>query len=655
MFDIPLFLYASSSAYFVSNLNAYTREIADGGVANRIWSFVAQFMFLGFAFSPLKHFFPEQSLLLNAIYYPLAGILGGINYVATICHQNQFKRNQHREAEIQKLPFNLHNNKIFNKAILWLSKYARYGILAFYGISVIAGFFLGSPLFLASAGCIFFIDQCRQQRWFPAFLQKSYLLLGLFLMSGQLFGFTSLLATGISLIFVAYSIWDYVQIHVKGRRSANSTFPTGTASHEFTLQVPIEPTASCAERLQEDLAIARPRTIRVTFNHFPAAIAISDRLLKNTPVVDFNQYCLIFCSLNLDSPELRDTINNEMVEHGKFQEHSYSDHAQSLGLAANASETDIQFAFLKREMSYLVQRLKSPSYRDLNHEQITTLQNQARCLLAFLNSTQDENARQTILFSLALRTGSHCNRVYLDTFAELNQQYSFAEQPSLSLRDQAVFMAQSIREDCFRTYYYEFVPQLHRLSPFYKFLFQDVNDYHTYEFFTSAFGSGYCLRNKSLNVSFRSPLDTLLEEINLALYSNIGRTQQLKTLFSDYYNAQRLVKEILEGKLHPIFMKWCEERYPGTYRALVLDEETTTVKVDDPDVIALAKLMLLDFKMVEFTEAFQPIPAQTRTTIASRPPHVSKGLFPPEQPLPPSSPHPALASAPTITSGASGL
>jgi hypothetical protein len=627
MFDILLVLSAASSAYFVSNLNAYTREIGDGGVANRIWSFLGQVMFLGFAFSPLTQFFPEQSLRLNIIYYPLAGLIGGINYLATICHQNQLKRNQHREDEVRKLPFKLHNHKMFNRVILWLSKYIRHGILALYGISLIAGLFLGASLFVTSAVGMLLVDICRQRGWFPAFLQKPYLLLGLFLVTGQVLGFGSLLTIGISLGFVAYSIWDYIQIHVKGVRSSTSVFPIATPSHQLTPEQSNEPNAANVEKLQHALAIVRPRTIRITFNHFPEAIAISDRLLADAPVVDFTQYEQLFQRLQFTSIRCKTRISTEMAVHDKFHEDPYDVHAASLGIPAGTTEMDVQIAFLKREMSYLVQRLQHPSYRDLNHEEITTLQNQARRLLTLLNNIQDQNTHQEILLSLATRTGSHCNRVYLDTFAELNQRYTFATQPTLSLREQAIFTAQQIREDCFRKYYYQFMRQLKQINPLYQWIFQDSNDYHSYESFANGFGTGFCLRNKSLNVNFRSPIDALLEIVNHKLYSHMGRVERIKTLFSDYYNASRLITEVLEGKLSHIFRTWCETNYPGSYQDRVLDE-SSMVKKEHGDVIALAKLMLLDFKMVEFTEAYQPPSAPAQGEQPNEP-SVTQGLFPP--------------------------
>lgn len=460
------------------------------------------------------------------------------------------------------------------------------------------------------------VDQLYQQRWFPSFLETPYFLLSSCLQVAVMFGFSNRFWIGLNLVSVGFFIWDYVQTHLRGVQSASSQFRVASKAHEFSFekQAIQKPTQKSAL-----LALLEPfkrAPVRVTFNHFREASVVTDKVLGKAKAIDFSEYIKAFNALDFQSPELRAFIFDEMAIHDKFHECSYGEHRVRLKLPPETQEVDVQIAFLKQELAATVQRLNNPSYRALNHQQINTLLGQSRLVLDFLLKTKDADVRKCILLSLAIRTGTHCYRMYIETFAELFHAHVYKDAP-LTLKDKAVLAAQSLREDKFRAYYYEVLPKIRKLQAYSLnlgyFLSADKDDYHTYEDFALNYGGYFYLQNQSLSQRVRSLFDVFMDYVNTYGFLKVIGSN---CLFSDHYHEACLIDAVVDGKgkLHLIFKAWCESLYPDAYHDVMLDEDLFPVKKDDVNLRALAKMMLLDLGLVELTQPYEKLQQQGNKT-----------------------------------------
>ena len=622
MDPIVLILIACANAYLMSSSSSYEREIVDGGTQNRIWTFIIQTAVLAWSMGPLWLVFPEASLLASVLYYSALATSGLFSYIASICHANQMKRNLGQEEtresinwsaiewsfegiykliseffsaqdKIEPLPFDLHNNSFFVKTIMFFNQNLIYAIGALYLTGVIlAGIYI-APSYAIAAAAMFAVDRCYQNGLFPKFMETIYFISTSFLVLGYLSGFDSWLNIGITAASITYALYDYIQIHLRGVNSPSTLFPMATSENELSLEKIIG--QECENQTQLRYALStfqsKTRPVRVTFNHFHASYELSERVFANAPQVDFRDYKRHFNELDFNSPEIRTSILNEMAVHDKFHGEPLEQHQKNLNLPEQSDIEDIYIAYLKNEMNYLVERLTNISYRDLNNQQVNALQGQARHLLDHLNKTQNTNDKINLLISLAIRTGAHCNRIYLEVFSELSQDV--CPPVGLTLKEQVIFDAQSAREGAFRKYYYILAK---KIGLDYMF---DLNDYHTYENFAAGYGQYFYLRNASLSQRVRTISDFINEKIlsNILIYD--------ASSFSDYYTESFLVNEVLQGKLHPSFQAWCAEIYPNCYDEMVLDNDSL-VKTNAPTVQALAKLMLLDCGIVELIEPYVP-------------------------------------------------
>ena len=234
---------------------------------------------------------------------------------------------------------------------------------------------------------------------------------------------------------------------------------------------------------------------------------------------------------------------------------------------------------------------------------MNALRGQAKAVLIAVTKNDIPLAmQQQVLLTLAIRTGQHCNRMYLETFADLFHRCGYHAQ-KLSLKERAVLLAQSAREDAFKRYYYAFMPvwrkiQASTLNPDY-FLSADVNDYHAYELFARQFGAFFYLPNQTLSRRTRSFFEIASDHV----FSYLLKLANAKLCFSDYYNTEYLIKAVLDGqgKLHGVFKDWCDTIYPEAYNESRLDEDLYPVADDNPRLRTLACLMLLDLGLVEST------------------------------------------------------
>ena len=324
--------------------------------------------------------------------------------------------------------------------------------------------------------------------------------------------------------------------------------------------------------------------------------------------------------MDFSTEQLRDTINNEMVIHDNFNVKSLDDHRTELALPANSSEVEVKIAYLKREMTRLVERLTHPSYKDLTHVQMNTLRGQARQVLANIRAANiPHELKQSVLLTLALRTGAHCNRVYLDTFAELFLRCGYSD-IQLTLKERAILCAQEAREACFKTYYYGMqdtwramlagMPQLRALTT-------DINDFNAYELFALNFGRYLYLPNQKLQSTERQPMDMVADYLVKSQMKDLSELGH--TLFSDDYTPVFLINQALDarGKLHLIFQEWCNSTfYNNAYNDLFFDEDQFPVNRNSRQE-TLAALMLLDLGLIELTQPIATPVMHTPSTYES--------------------------------------
>jgi hypothetical protein len=591
---LMIVLSACSSAYVVSYYLSKTHAIADGGASNRFWLFLSQTLLLMVAFSPLSLLMPTASSGIALNFYGCVALLGVFNYVASLCHMNQVITNGALNGKLKTLPFDLHLQPRFSQGIFFLSRHITSIMGIFYFMSLAACALSGMYLFTAAAVAMILLDQSFRQGRFPRIFDPFYAL-----MTNILF-FNALLRSTAAIIFslanIHILIWDYAQRHIYKVRPAPTQFPLTSAAYE-QIETP-QTTHALKSRLNE----MKDRKTRVTFDHFEEAYTVSNKLLAKAPSVNFREYLTLFKPLYISSPSFRENLINEMADHEKYAEKSHEEHRLDLKLPLSTAIPDIQAAWLTREMTYLVSRLVTPSHRDLTPEAMATMLGQAAYVLSFIKNTRNSSQKENILLSLAVRTGSHCNGAYMDTFSELSHNYGF-EQADLTLRERVILMAQSLREEQFRNYYYKVIPHLQKKHTGLKWTFQDIHDYHSYEIFVSFAGSSYYLRNPALQQTTRNVFKIIGEYGLQYLLSNQELMRGLsRPFFSDYYNSEQLVHDILQGKLHKLFQTWCETTCPGSYERFVWDAENLSVRKQSPDAMRLAELMLLDLGLVELRE-----------------------------------------------------
>ena len=521
MDPIVLILIACANAYLMSSSSSYEREIVDGGTQNRIWTFIIQTAVLAWSMGPLWLVFPEASLLASVLYYSALATSGLFSYIASICHANQMKRNLGQEETRESINWS---------AIEW----------SFEGIyKLISEFFSAQDK----------IEPLPFDLHNNSFFVKTIM----FFNQNLIYAIGALYLTGVILagIYIApsYAIAAAAMFAVD-RCYQNGLFPKFMETiyfistsflvlgylSGFDSWLNIGITAASITYALYDYIQIHLRGVNSPSTLFPMATSENELSLEKIIGQECeNQTQLRYALSTFQSKTrpVRVTFN-----------HFHASYELSERVFANAPQVD--FRDYKRHFNEL----------DFN--------------------SQNTNDKINLLISLAIRTGAHCNRIYLEVFSELSQDV--CPPVGLTLKEQVIFDAQSAREGAFRKYYYILAK---KIGLDYMF---DLNDYHTYENFAAGYGQYFYLRNASLSQRVRTISDFINEKIlsNILIYD--------ASSFSDYYTESFLVNEVLQGKLHPSFQAWCAEIYPNCYDEMVLDNDSL-VKTNAPTVQALAKLM----------------------------------------------------------------
>lgn len=637
---LQLIISAISQSFVFSQLYTYNQEIVDGGTENRIWSFISIVTLTSFTFNPFIKLGMTGYMSLGT--YTIIAFAGLVQYVASVFHSNQIAINQEKLDKIQKLPYDLHKNARLKSVTLFLSSHMAKGLQVIYLGSLVGCIFLGAPLYAYTSLALLGVNFLNQQGYLPSFLRTPYLYLNIMILWASIFGVSSWVSVGFSMAMIGYTVFDYVRHYLLGAGSPTAQYLIADPTKKLTIEPIPDDAPDAKERLnfmvQKQIENKANLGLHVTFNHFYESRCIMEKILDGSPKVNYDDYRLLFEGLNVQSDCLKEAINNEMCLHGKFNEKGLDEHCTELKLPLNALPIDIQMAYLNREISYFVDRLQHPSYRDLSHQQVAEIHRNARFILNYIKNERtdlsrdgDLSKREMILVAIATRTGSHCNRVYLETLSEIASEpaYGILKGLSLTLQERAVLMAQSAREVAFRRYYYAAAPEFKKISPAFDLTWQDLNDYHTYEDFVATFGGNFYLRNPALNNRFRVIFDVLEDKFWFYLL----RRNKPDLLFSNYYNMDYLMKQVVEpgGALHLIFIEWCEEKYPSCYAEVVYDDDL--MLNSGPKINALAELMLLDLGILGLSKAYPtnryaPLPSMPNRGSATPSPEAQARPFP---------------------------
>jgi len=647
-----LIINACGNAFMVSWVNSFIREVEEGGATSRLRTFLMQSLFLANATGPIYSIFPVTPIWLQLCFYSGLGFIAGINYLAAICHENQLHRNANEPDKVRPLPFGLHNSPRFSRIVLFLANHLSYAINAIYIGGLIASVFFIPPVVALATGSMLLVNYCFQRGWFPKFLEKTYFFFTSFLMFIGTFGLNSILGMAATVTNVVFFIYDYVQTHIRGKRSASSQYVISTPEHHLSLEKELEDKEPTAVEWKMKVLIKelRGRDIRLTFDHFQKSNEVSDKLLGDHPILkdkELKEYETLFESLDFQSPAVRDEIVCQLVVHDNFNAKSDEDYKKEFQLPETATHEDVCVAFMKNEIKNMVTKLSSPDYRGLTAEQISKLYGHVRLILEHLQNPDNAKDKQPILMSLALRTGQQCWRAYVDEFTALGHKYAFnsaVAKANLSLKERAVLAAQTFRENQFVQYYHEFSNFIKTVSPAHTYLWSDTNEYHTYEAFALNYGAYFYLRNPSLSVSRRDLMDIITEKFTYYVFQWAASKSETKMLFSQYYNQDTMIENIAEGGiLSPIFQAWCEQISPTYYQEMVLDENGIFKK--DLKVRNLIKLMLVDMDLAEFTEPYEPAVEDDMDTAMSP-------LFDTPRPQPSLAPMPSPYDSPRPPGGA---
>ena len=597
---LEIILNALTAGFCVSSLYAQEQEVTAGGITNKIWQVFLQYIILINVLAPLSLLYPLVADNLSLIGY--GGLLSSalIAYGASIFQSNQRFLQMNEPRKIQKLPYNLHNSKSLGKMLMFVNEYlSTFFVIAYLGGLLLCGLNGFGIYALTSAGMGLF-DRIIKRGWLPEFLNAPYRWLMIVLFVNLTFGVTSTLWATLTALFVSFTIWDYVQTHIRGVRSSSWQFPKAEADKTFKLsKFDLHPT-------NKDELIKLARTLqtyefKVTYDHFRASHVVTQKILSNAPNVQFSNFTELFERINF-SADLLEALGAEITSQDKYFNTPREDHLKNFNLPEDASNNDIYKAYLKTEIAETAERLTTCQSRDLFPEAWIRTKKQARVVLSHLIELQqrapDDCARA--LVDLALKTGSHCNRVYANTFSTLFEQCSEETEAPLSLEEKTSLAAQRSREEAFKKYYYHAVPQIKRDMPIFNIDYADINDFHSFNNFAHSFGQEFYLSNNNGIRSARDPMDAITDWI---FFWYLSASNQC---FNKFYNVNSLIKDILnpEHALHTCFKEWCDEHYLGAYNEIILDEDGMP-DLENEDIKRIAIIMLLDLNIIELNRPYE--------------------------------------------------
>lgn len=546
--SIQRMIYVSEDAHSVSQYVAYTEETLDSGSKNKLWSFRSVHWLTNITLYPLITLFPVVSV--GFVYLASGLLLATIFYIASVAHGNQIAKNTGELDKIQSLPWDLHENTYLTDLALFLSDNLVYPLFVLYIVSLVACVFWGSPWYACVSLAMYGLDQLYQRECLPEFLEMPYLCLSVTILLLAIFGVTSYLGIGLSLAMVAFTVIDHILCYDLAGTSPTVQFSNNsvpTASDE-------EPEASFESRLKTHQEKRDDRELHVTFDHFHESYQLVEDILNIVPRVDYQRYLELFDAIDFNNEKIQDTILCQMYAHDKFNGQNLDSFSSKKALVAH------QIAYLKQEMRVFVERLEQSSHRDFTHLQAANMHGYARLLLSKIEAYPSAE-RADALVAIAITTGSHCYRAYLQNLSEIAAEKEILFSPDLTLREHALLAVQDIRETAFRTYYYDTVRVFNQYNPFWT----DVDDYFTYEDFVYWFGLNFYLRNVSFTQGFREASEVICDRLFAYFFRGQGEYDLalMSSLDDDFTEAQKNTIYISEES-KTYFVKGMKEKVPFT-------------------------------------------------------------------------------------------
>jgi hypothetical protein len=620
MINLVTIFDAMCSAVVVSQIYAMEQEVTAGGITTRVWQVFLQTFLLSYCLDPLRVVFPLAIDTINLVSYGGLLVSALLAYGASIFHSNEKLKGIGQPDKIQVLPYDLHNNKTLGKVLMFANEYcSSVFVLVYLSGLLLCGLNGFGAYALISLG-MGVVDRAMKYGWLPSFLNAPYRWLSRLIFLTTICGLGSPLTIVLTALFTGFTIWEYVQTHIRGVRSSSWQYPIAVPEKAFHLsKLGVVPT-------QRDDLVELARTFgtynfTVTYDHFRASHVVTQKILSTVSSVKLEGFTECFERVDFNNEELTALIGAEITAQDKLFSVPRDERIKNLGLPGDASDNDIHIAYLKMEMKTMVDIISKPRSNDIPAEAWSNTQKQAKLVLVHLMSIEHKqpDVYARALVEIALKTGNHCNRMYANTFTELFLR--FMEQPleTLSLKERAALAMRAVREKAFNNYYHEVVPRLIKVSPGLQIHFADINDYHSYNNFSLMFGSEYYL---SSNNGIRSARD-IFDVINDAMFFPF--LNGIKACFTDFYNLDYMINEALDptNHLHTIFKEWCNNFYPTAYNEMVLDENMYP-DLDNPDLKLLAHMMLLDLDIIELDRPYVPIASAEKIPQAAAPAH-----FPP--------------------------
>jgi hypothetical protein len=283
-----------TTALSFSRLHAYNRELVAGNTKNRIWLFLGNVFVTSVALAPLMLVFPTFAW--GSAWYALIALSAVIHYTASIAHHNAIAINQ--KNTITSLLYDLHKNEYLMQIALFLSQhFANFLALTYFG-GLIACMIWGSSLYAYLSLATLSMEYLNQNNYLPKLGKSIYFYTMLLLVLVSFFGVSSPLAVGISVGMVLWTVTDYLRCFVYNVDSPTVQFTMNDKKYAITItpidENDVQTEHKLNELIQDHIKYTREYTQpRVTFDHFYASHRIVNRLLKNTPVGNFQYSCRV--------------------------------------------------------------------------------------------------------------------------------------------------------------------------------------------------------------------------------------------------------------------------------------------------------------------------------------------------------------------------
>jgi hypothetical protein len=557
--------------------------------------------------------------------------------------------------KVKELPWGLHDNEYIKKIVPFLSDNLVYPLFALYAVSLAACFIFGSPWYACISLAMYGLDQLYQREYLPELLEMPYLCLSISILLLVIFGVTSYIGIGFSLVMVVFTVIDHVLCNKLGQTSPTVQFPNNNASEEYDFELMSSLEVENTKILDNVVYLSENRKAYFVKGMQKEAYFSEDvdltNLVKKLADINFKKYIL---GITLKAGHTR---NNNPVEtfecrlkthqekRGARKLHVTFDHFYESYQLVEDILKDVPFVFPERGyMRYLdlfaeiyfkdekirdfilcqmyahekfnAQDLKGLLKEQLIERQITYLKQEMEVFVGRLDQASH-------------RDFSHLQAANMHGYARLllskMEAYSPGERADLLLA-----IAMTTGSHCYRSYpqnlsdfaaekkilfspdltlrnramlvaqdireaafrtYYYNTVRVFNKYFYFNIIWGDIEDYFTYEDFVYWFGLNFYLRNVSFTLGFREASEVLWDRAVAFFF------QGDKLLFRENYTVDFLVEQAVnpEEKLYPIFADWCVEKNINIWD----EDQLIKYKSDPNELRALAEFMLLDLKIID--------------------------------------------------------